>query len=85
VSVGKLFVGNLPWKLTEESLIEHFSSIGNVVSAKIIKDKNTGTSRGFGFVEMDNFNLAIEDLNGKELEGRALVVNEARPKTTTYA
>ncbi|MFN3301581.1 MAG: RNA recognition motif domain-containing protein [Patescibacteria group bacterium] len=78
----KLFVGNLPFTFSEESLKELFSSVGNVLSANIIIDKMTGRSRGFGFVEMstdDEAKNAIEKFNGYELEGRKIRVNEARP------
>ena len=77
---GKLFVGNLPWKTTEDVLADHFSQCGKVISAKIIIDRATNNSRGFGFVEMEDADKAIAELNGKELEGRALIVNEARAK-----
>lgn len=79
---NKLFVGNIPYSSSEESLSEAFSEAGTVDSAKIIMDKNTGRSRGFGFVEMSSqkeAEKAIEMFNGKEFEGRTLVVNEARP------
>jgi len=79
----KLFVGNLPHALTEGDLEELFTQIGSVVSAKIIMDRETNRSRGFGFVEMasnDDGNKAIEELNGKDVNGRAIVVNEARPQ-----
>ena len=78
----KLYVGGIPYTTTEESLAEAFSQAGKVESAKIIMDKMTGRSRGFGFVEMateEEAKKAIEMMNGKELEGRTLTVNEARP------
>ena len=78
----KLYVGNLSYDTTSESLKELFSQAGNVESAVVITDKISGRSKGFGFVEMsteDEAQKAIEMLNGKELEGRALKVNEARP------
>lgn len=78
----KLYVGNLSYDMTEEALKDAFSQAGNVESAMIIKDKMSGRSKGFGFVEMSNdeeAQKAIEMLNGKELDGRALTVNEARP------
>lgn len=78
-----LFVGNLDFKVTNEQLTEVFSNHGEVVSAKVIKDKETGRSRGFGFVEMPNdseASAAIEKLNGVEINSRAISVNEARPK-----
>jgi RNA recognition motif-containing protein len=78
----KLFVGSLPYSTTEEELREIFSEVGEVASARVITDKITGRSRGFGFVEMTNdadANTAIETLNGKDVGGRAIMVSEARP------
>nr|AOR51126.1 RNA-binding protein [uncultured bacterium pAW1] len=78
-----IFVGNLPYSLTQEELREAFEAFGQVTSVAIITDKFTGNPRGFGFVEMaDNAEgqAAIDGLNGRELKGRALSVNEARPK-----
>ena len=78
-----LYVGNLSYDMSEENLRSEFAEYGEVQSAKIITDKFTGRSRGFGFVEMtsdDEGKKAMEDLNGKEIEGRQLVVNEARPR-----
>jgi RNA recognition motif-containing protein len=78
----KLFVGNLPFRATEDSLRDHFAQVGNVVSASIIIDRMTGRSRGFGFVEVDtdeDAQRAIDSLNEKDFEGRPLVVNVARP------
>lgn len=78
----KLYVGNLSYDMTEEQLNELFQKEGEVASAKLITDKFSGRSRGFGFVEMNNddqASAAIEKLNGLELNGRKLVVNEARP------
>lgn len=78
----KLFVGNLPFSVTENSLKDIFSGAGTVVSANIITDKMSGRSRGFGFVEMsteEEVKSAIEKFNGYELEGRKIAVNEARP------
>jgi RNA recognition motif-containing protein len=80
VATGKLFVSNLPWKISEEELKELFSAVGEVYSVKIIKDRETGKSRGFGFIEMNNSEKAIQDLHGKIVGGRHLTVNEARPK-----
>ncbi len=80
----KLFVGNLPFSATVESLEKLFGQAGTVDSVDIITDKLTGRSRGFGFVEMANRNeaeAAIERFNGYEVQGRALTVNEAKPKT----
>ena len=78
----KLYVGNLPWSTTEEDLTELFSGIGNVHSAKVITDRETGRSRGFGFVEMDAAaaDKAIEELNGKDYGSRALRINEANDR-----
>ncbi|MFC1647063.1 RNA recognition motif domain-containing protein [Patescibacteria group bacterium] len=76
-----LFVGNLPYAVDDAKLSEIFSEAGTVASAKVIKDKYSGRSRGFGFVEMsseEESKKAIETLNGKDMEGRPLVVNEAR-------
>lgn len=77
-----LYVGNLPWATTEEELRDIFSPHCNVVSTRIITDRETGRSRGFGFVEVDeaDVNRVVEALNGLEVGGRALVVNEARPR-----
>jgi RNA recognition motif-containing protein len=80
----KLYVGNLSFKTTSEELREHFSQAGTVESASVIEDRETGRSRGFGFVEMataEDAQAAIEQFNGKELNGRNLTVNEAKPKT----
>lgn len=78
-----LFVGNLPYSYDSAKLGELFATAGTVVSAKIISDKYSGRSRGFGFVEMstdDEAKKAIELLNGKDVDGRPLVVNESRPR-----
>ena len=78
-----LYVGNLSYDMSEENLRSEFAEYGEVQSAKIITDKFTGRSRGFGFVEMnsdDEGKKAMEALNGKDCEGRQLVVNEARPR-----
>ncbi|HWT03280.1 MAG TPA: RNA-binding protein, partial [Pyrinomonadaceae bacterium] len=80
----KLYVGNLSFKTTSEELREHFSQAGTVESASVIEDRETGRSRGFGFVEMataEDAQAAIEQFNGKDLNGRNLTVNEAKPKT----
>jgi len=79
----KLFVGNLSWGVTDDTLRDAFSAAGTVVSANVISDKMTGKSRGFGFVEMEDADAAkaVEMLNGKELDGRKITVNEARPMT----
>jgi len=80
---SKLFVGSLAWATTDDDLASFFKQAGTVVSAKVITDRDTGRSKGFGFVEMDNdaeAKAAIDQLNGKELNGRAIAVNEARPQ-----
>ena len=77
-----LYIGNLPFSATDESLRAVFEQFGKVSSVKVISDRMTGRSRGFGFIEMDEGgDAAIEAMNGKELEGRVLTVNEARPRT----
>jgi RNA recognition motif-containing protein len=78
-----IYIGNLSFEVTEDDLRKAFESFGQVESAKIIKDKYSGESRGFGFVEMPSAaeaRSAISGLNGKELKGRTLNVNEARPR-----
>ncbi len=76
-----IYVGNISWGLEDQDLEEVFAEHATVTSAKIIKDRATGRSRGFGFVEMsDGGEAAIEALNGTEVDGRELVVNESRPK-----
>ncbi len=78
-----LYVGNLNYDMSEEDLRAAFAEHGDVTSAKIITDKFTGRSRGFGFVEMGSDDAgiaAMENLNGKDVGGRQLVVNEARPR-----
>jgi RNA recognition motif-containing protein len=78
-----IFVGNVSRNVNNDELREAFEAYGEVSSAAIIMDKLTGTSRGFGFVEMpdsEQAKAAIENMNGKELKGRALNVNEARPR-----
>lgn len=80
---AKLYVGNLPYSVAEAKLQEHFAKHGNVVSARIITDKFSGRSKGFGFVEMssdDEAQRAISALNGTDFEGRNIVVSEARPQ-----
>lgn len=78
-----IYVGNLPYQLTDDELREAFAPYGEVTSAKIIIDRDTGRSKGFGFVEMPDkgeADAAIEAMNGQSLQGRDLRVNEARPK-----
>src|SRR6188768_610397 len=80
----KLYVGNLDFNVTDGELAKMFEAHGTVSSAQVIADRDTGRSKGFGFVEMGSdqeAQAAIAALNGKEVEGRALTVNEARPKT----
>lgn len=77
----KLYVGNLPWSFNNDQLKDTFKNHGNVISAKVVTDKESGRSRGFGFVEMENdndANNAIKVLNGKEMSGRKLVVAAAK-------
>ena len=79
----KLYVGSLPFSTTEEELHELFSAYGQIASVRIVTDKFTGMSKGFGFVEMesaDDAKKAVDGLNGKALNGRTLIVNEARPE-----
>jgi RNA recognition motif-containing protein len=81
--VMNIYVGNLSYKATEENVRQAFEAFGQVSSATIIKDKYSGQARGFGFVEMPDkteAQAAIQNLNGKELLGQALNVNEARPR-----
>jgi cold-inducible RNA-binding protein len=80
---AKLYVGNLPYSATEDGLKTHFSSAGSVASVKIIIDRETGRSKGFGFVEMesdDGASSAVSQLDGQEYEGRSLRVSEAKPQ-----
>jgi RNA recognition motif-containing protein len=79
----KLYVGNLSFSVTSDDLQDYFGQAGTVESAKVIEDRDTGRSRGFGSVEMsssDEASAAIEQFNGQDFEGRNLVVNEARPR-----
>lgn len=80
---SKLYVGNLSFSIDETSLQSMFAELGTVTSAKIIMDRDSGRSKGFGFVEMSSAQeakAAIEKMNGAEFDGRALTVNEARPQ-----
>jgi RNA recognition motif-containing protein len=80
---NKLYVGNLAYSVRDESLQQAFSQFGSVTSAKVMMDRDTGRSKGFGFVEMGSdpeAQAAINGMNGQNLEGRAIVVNEARPR-----
>lgn len=79
----KLYVGKLAYETSEETLKNLFTEFGTVVSAQLIMDRDSGQSKGFGFVEMENdaeAQAAIKDLDGKEVDGRTIVVNVARPK-----
>jgi cold-inducible RNA-binding protein len=79
----KLYVGNLPYSIGDNELNQMFTAFGTVASAQVIIDRDTGRSKGFGFVEMgtdQEAQAAIAACNGKDIEGRALTVNEARPK-----
>jgi RNA recognition motif-containing protein len=78
-----IYVGNLSYGMSEQELRDAFAEYGDVASAKILSDRETGRSRGFGFVEMPNQSegeAAVNNLNGKDVGGRALRVNEARPR-----
>lgn len=80
---NKLYVGNLAYSMRDEDLQQAFSEFGTVTSAKVMMDRDSGRSKGFGFVEMSNDNeaqAAINGLNGRPMSGRNLVVNEARPR-----
>lgn len=79
----KLFVGSLAWAVDDDQLAEFFAQAGTVASAKVIVDRDSGRSKGFGFVEMssdDEAKKAVAELNGKDLAGRAVNVSEARPR-----
>ncbi len=79
----RLYVGNLPFSVSEQDLEDLFAQVGVVESINVVTDRDTGRSRGFAFVEMESreaADAAIASLNGRELDGRALTVNEARPK-----
>jgi RNA recognition motif-containing protein len=78
----KIYVGNLPWSADDSGLRDLFSTVGEVHSASVVSDRETGRSRGFGFIEMDDSDAdkAISELNGREMDGRQLRINEARPR-----
>ncbi len=79
----KLYVGNLPYSVTQQTLEETFSQCGTVDSVNVITDRDTGQSKGFGFIEMSNDSeaqKAIQELNGTSIDGREIKVNEAKPK-----
>jgi RNA recognition motif-containing protein len=80
---NKLFVGSLAWSATDDDLAKFFSGVGTVVSAKVIVDRDTNRSKGFGFVEMSSdaeAQAAVDKLNGQDLNGRPVAVSEARPQ-----
>ena len=80
---SRLFIGSLAWATNDDSLRDFFAQAGTVVSASVIMDRESGRSKGFGFVEMgsdEEAKAAIDQLNGKDLDGRAIVVSEARPR-----
>ncbi len=84
----RLYVGNLPYAVNDERLLEIFSEVGTVSSAQVILDRNSGRSKGFGFVEMandDEAQAAVDRLNQQEIDGRKIIVNEARPNTRKSA
>lgn len=79
----KLFVGSLPWAIDDQSLEDLFRDYGTIISAKVIVDRDTNRSKGYGFVELEDDNAAqeaIKTLNGSDVQGRSIVVNEARPQ-----
>lgn len=79
----KLFIGSLAWGTTDDTLGAHFAQCGTVASAKVVTDRESGRSRGFGFVEFDDdkeADAAVEKLNNSELDGRTITVSEARPR-----
>ncbi|MCA9369649.1 MAG: RNA-binding protein [Pseudomonadales bacterium] len=83
VNPNKLFVGNIPWSITQDGLVDLFSQYGAIVDAKLMTERQTGRSKGFGFVEFESAEAAqaaIDALSGTEVEGRELVVNVARPR-----
>lgn len=84
---NKLFIGSLDYTTTDAQLEEHFSTIGKVISAKVIIDRYTGQGKGFGFVEMETpevAKVAMDKLNGSQLNGRSIVVKEAKPQERRY-
>lgn len=79
----RLYIGNLPWSVDNAKLAEMFGKYSSVVSAVVITDRETGRSRGFGFVELsddEEATKAIQEMNGADIDGRKLIVNEARPR-----
>lgn len=81
-----LYVGNLPWKTSEDDLNQAFSAYGQVQSCRIITDRETGRSRGFGFVEVNDSDVdaVVQNMNGYVLDGRELVVSEAKPRQPRF-
>lgn len=81
-----LYVGNLPWSVTDEELGEAFRTVAEVKSTRVITDRETGRSRGFGFVEIDDEDVerVVATMNGMEIHGRQIIVNEARPRQPRY-
>ena len=80
----EIYVGNLPWSCSDQDLVDAFKAYGSVEKASIISDRNSGRSKGFGFVEMDDeqeARTAIQELNGVLMDGRNIRVNEAKPRT----
>lgn len=77
-----LYVGNLAWSLTEDELVDAFATVADIQAVRIIHDRETGRSRGFGFVEVNegDADKVVRDMNGYELRGRKLIVNQARPR-----
>ncbi|HHV62379.1 MAG TPA: RNA-binding protein [Firmicutes bacterium] len=77
-----LYVGNLPWRVTDDDLARVFSAHAEVKNSRVIVDRETGRSRGFGFVEVDDVDAdkVIREMNGSEIDGRTIIVNEARPR-----
>lgn len=83
ITIKKLFVGSLPWGVDNQKLQDLFSQFGNVASAQVVMDRMTGRSRGFGFVEFEDdaaADEAVNKMNGADVDGRKIVVNEARPR-----
>lgn len=81
-----LYVGNLPWSVSDEELGDAFRTVADVKSTRVIADRETGRSRGFGFVEIDDEDVerVVATMNGTELRGRQIIVNEARPRQPRY-
>jgi RNA recognition motif-containing protein len=84
--IKTLYVGNLPWATTEDELAKAFAEFVEVKGCRIITDRETGRSRGFGFVEVDEVDAekAVQSMNGNAISGREILVNEARPRQNKY-